>query len=429
MFGKKKNAKALFEMVHKFYKNKISGKKKKNAKALFETACKVYNYRRDVIAKKDAEQLGEMIRKLDEMILDGKVGSAEYEELAKGLEKLMRKCGGRVYPQSSWTENVDTIIVVGIVALGIRSFFLQPFKIPTNSMYPSFYGMTSVVYGNDVPSPNLPEKIWRFVTLAANNYSLTAPISGELFVEVNGTSVMYGKPLLASEVRPVRKYFVWPTYERFYTFFVNGKKAELALPVDFDFAKVMSDAFDIEKAPIVNKNGIWLKRLGKVEKGEKYLNFDILGGDMLFVDRFTYNFKKPKVGDSIVFLTKYCDGITAQNHGVPADKYYIKRLVGVGGDTLKVEGDTLVRNGKPIEGSPAFAKNAKREGLYRGYQAIEALAVGKEVKVENGKYYAMGDNSYASSDSRYWGQVPEKAIVGKSLIIFYPFTSRWGATK
>ena len=150
---------------------------------------------------------------------------------------------------------------------------------------------------------------------------------------------------------------------------------------------------------------------------------------MLFVDRFTYNFKKPKIGDSIVFLTKYCDGMTAMNNGVPDDKYYIKRLVGVGGDELKVEGDALLRNGKPITGSPAFGKNAKKEGLYGGYSADGALAGGKSVKVEEGHYYAMGDNSHNSLDSRYWGQVPAKALVGKSLIIFYPFTSRWGATK
>lgn len=66
-----------------------------------------------------------MIKELDEAILDGKVGTKEYDALSERLEKLMKKCGGRVYPASSWTENVDTVIVVGIVALGIRSFFLQ----------------------------------------------------------------------------------------------------------------------------------------------------------------------------------------------------------------------------------------------------------------------------------------------------------------
>ena len=84
---------------------------------------------------------------------------------------------------------------------------------------------------------------------------------------------------------------------------------------------------------------------------------------------------------------------------------------------------------KKTERWTSFAKNAKKEGLYGGYLADGALSGGRTVKVEDGHYYAMGDNSYNSLDSRYWGQVPARALVGKSLIIFYPFTSRWGATK
>lgn len=420
-------------------------RKTKNARQLFEMACKVYNYRKDVIAEQDAKDLAEMIKQLDELILDGKVGAKEYEELAQKLEVLMKKCGGRIYPTSSWTDNVDTIIVVGIVALGIRSFFLQPFKIPTNSMYPSFYGMTAEAYAPGEDAPGIGERIARFALKGANNYSLEAPADGDLLLEINAPqAARFRGGFINFEEKNVRKYFgIWPTRERQYIFEVGGKKLELNLPADFSLDTVIAKALPIgdakniieylnaahDKKMITSKDGKIYINYGSVKRGDRVINFDILSGDMLFVDRFTYNFKKPKVGDSIVFLTKYCDGMTAMNNGVPDDKYYIKRLVGVGGDELKVEGDTLMRNGKPITGSPAFAKNAKKEGLYGGYLADGALSGGKTVKVEDGHYYAMGDNSYNSLDSRYWGQVPARALVGKSLIIFYPFTSRWGATK
>lgn len=420
-------------------------RKTKSAKLLFETACKVYNYRRDLMDAEDAKNLGGMIKELDEAILDGKVGTKEYDALSERLEKLMKKCGGRVYPASSWTENVDTVIVVGIVALGIRSFFLQPFKIPTNSMYPSFYGMTAEAYAPGEDAPTLPERAARLLLKGAGNYSLEAPADGDMLLEINSPqTARFRGGFLSFEEKNVRKYFgLWPARERQYRFEVGGKPLELNLPADFSLDSVIAEALPIggakdiieylnaahERNMIVSKDGRLFINYGPVKKSDRVINFDILSGDMLFVDRFTYNFKKPKIGDSIVFLTKYCDGMTAMNNGVPDDKYYIKRLVGVGGDELKVEGDALLRNGKPITGSAAFGKNAKKEGLYGGYSADGALAGGKSVKVEKDCYYAMGDNSHNSLDSRYWGQVPAKALVGKSLIIFYPFTSRWGATK
>ena len=409
----------------------FKSKKQKRAKDLLGTAYKVYNYRCDIIDQADAKKLSSMIEQLEELIGDGKIGTKEYEAHADELEKLLRKCGGTIYPLSTWADYTDMIVVAGILAIGIRSFFLQPFKIPTNSMYPSFYGMTSQVYNGaeNINPPSAPERIWRYIAKDASNYSLTAPDSGELEVEINSPSEARRIGLFAFDMRPVKKFFVWPTQERFYKFFVGNKSVELALPADFPIDEVMSKAFDLQNAKVAEQNGKWVMKLGEVKRGEKFLNFDILGGDMLFVDRFTYNFKKPSIGDSIVFRTKYCEGMTQMNGGVPDDKYYIKRLVGQGGDTLKVEGNTLMRNGKAIEGSVAFQANAQQHGLYCGYKQDGDLRDGNSVKVEKDHYYAMGDNSANSLDSRYWGQVPKKALVGKSLIIFYPFTSRWGATK
>lgn len=409
----------------------FKSKKQKRAKDLLSTAYKVYNYRCDVIDQADAKNLSAAIEAVETLADDGKLDTKEYAQRADELEKLMRKCGGTIYPLSTWADYTDMIVVAGILAIGIRSFFLQPFKIPTNSMYPSFYGMTSQVYGGvgGVPAPSLPQKIWRFATLAADNYSLTAPEDGELYIEVNAPAIARSRGFFAADVRPVKKFLVWPTYEKFYKFQVGDRQMELAVPADFSIEDVVSKSFDIGENPVVERNGRWLMKLGNVQRGEKFLNFDILGGDMLFVDRFTYNFKKPKVGDAIVFRTKYCDGMTQMNGGVPDDKYYIKRLVGEGGDTLSIAGETLMRNGKPATGSVAFDLNAKKSGLYCGYKKEGVFRNADSVKISPKHYFAMGDNSANSLDSRYWGEVPERALVGKSLIIFYPFTSRWGATK
>ena len=51
------------------------------------------------------------------------------------------------------------------------------------------------------------------------------------------------------------------------------------------------------------------------------------------------------------------------------------------------------------------------------------------MSVPDDRYYALGDNSYNSLDSRYWGFVPEEDVVGRPLVIYYPFTKRFGPVK
>lgn len=423
----------------------FSGKKRKLFKDFLSAAYNVHNYRRDLMPQADDRRMHELIMKVEELFDDGKSDTPEFESAKEELEKLMKKYGGTIYPLTSLADNVDVIVVAGILALSVRSFFFQPFQIPTNSMYPSFYGMTPQVYTQSEDAPNFAERLFRLVTKKASNYNLKAPADGEVFIRINHPSEMSRNGgIFHGEIRPARWLLVLPTQEKNYTFMQNGKTFELGLPADFSIDSVMPKAYPFgsqspsssdyfkainDRAKIVQKGGEYYLSLGNKKAGESILNFDILGGDMLFVDRFTYNFRKPKIGEPFVFRTGECAGLTALNHGVPDDKYYIKRLVGEGGDELQVKDSTLYRNGKPIEGSAAFERNAKQQGDYCGYKADGALKNGRSVRVAPHSYYAMGDNSANSLDSRYWGEVPEKSVVGRALVIFYPFTERWGAAK
>jgi signal peptidase I len=112
--------------------------------------------------------------------------------------------------------------------------------------------------------------------------------------------------------------------------------------------------------------------------------------------------------------------------GKQVESYYIKRLVGVPGDTLRIADYTLYRNGAPITGAPAFDKNAHRADRYVGYRQEGSFKEGAEVVIPPGQYLPLGDNSANSLDGRYWGTVAAADVIGRPLFIYYPFTKRWG---
>ncbi len=176
-------------------------------------------------------------------------------------------------------------------------------------------------------------------------------------------------------------------------------------------------------------------------------------GDHIFVNKFIYGLRipftnikfaeirKPKRGEVIVFV-------------YPQDesKDFIKRIVAIEGDTVAVERNAVLVNGKPVkrvtlegpcmypdaeEGSerweprPCIASMEEQDGTrYRVIQDVNSFSMDrKPVKVPAGHVFVMGDNRDNSHDSRFWGTVPDTHIKGKAMIIWWssgdPDGIRW----
>ena len=148
-------------------------------------------------------------------------------------------------------------------------------------------------------------------------------------------------------------------------------------------------------------------------------------GDQVFVDKFSYNFVKPHRGDVFVFRTNHIFGIREDPEtGSP---FYIKRLAGLPGDNLRIDPPFLYIDGKIAEGF-GFARVMAAKLPYRGYALGRdyLAAPDRSFAVPENGYFALGDNSYNSYDSRYWGPVPEENLVGRGLFVYWPFNRHWG---
>ncbi len=397
-----------------------------NAGNWLEVAEKVYHYRRDLLGPALVAELLNRMGGVRQALKD-RADSAKLKLEIEGLEDVLRRTGGRIYPKSSLVENVEFFLVAAIVILGIRTYFVQPFKIPTNSMWPSYNGMTGEVFKTPADEPGIVAQGFRFLTELAKPRRLDAPADGEIAIVFDASrGGAYYRDV------PGRKWLVVPAQIREYQLQVGGQPIAVRVPADFDLDKVLLEAFfdgaeSYPRGRIVNGGHLGLLRTGRqVKRGERVLAFDILTGDQLFVDRMSYHFTRPKVGDGFVFRTANLPELHAMMPGSPQDQYYIKRLVGVPGDRLEIRDFTLYRNDQPIDGSDAFDKNARQADGYPGYRAVGRHVTRGLMTIPDDAYAAFGDNSASSLDSRYWGTIPAKDVVGRPLFIYYPFTRRWG---
>lgn len=412
----------------------VEQKMRGNAANWLELADKIYHYRRDELKESERAQLLQRMEGLRALLRE----KADASKLKLGIEQLegvLRTTGGAFYPKSTMQEYVEFFLVAAIVVLGVRTYFLQPFKIPTNSMYPSYYGMTPEVYPDASKSPGPLKQAFRFITLGAQHYRTLSPASGAIGLPV-GVDTEGHWHMIYSE-KPGRKWLFLPTTLREYVIFVGDTPVPIDVPGDFDFDWAVRDYFGFTPEQLATRartatRGNQNFRLAVLDKdadrGKPLIDFDVLTGDQLFVDRFSYHFIPPKVGEGFVFRTGHLEELHPMMRG-PHDQYYIKRLAGVPGDKIEIKEPVLYRNGQPTTGSPAYQKNATRADNYPGYRNYGRLAKGVVATVPADHFMALGDNSASSLDSRYWGFVPKEDVVGRPLFIYFPFTRRWGPAK
>ena len=131
-------------------------------------------------------------------------------------------------------------------------------------------------------------------------------------------------------------------------------------------------------------------------------------GDNLLVDKITYRFSEPKRFDIIVFPFQY-----------DTDTYYIKRIIGMPGETVQIDYDgNIYINGSLLEESYG------REVIQNPGRAAEPITLGED------EYFVMGDNRNNSSDSRdpSVGNIHRKDIIGRACVRIWPF-SKFGVLK
>ena len=303
---------------------------------------------------------------------------------------------GAIVPDYTWIRNLlDLLIVVGAVAFGIRGLFFQPFKIPTGSMQPTLYGihyMDTTPLGKDLPG------ILNYALFSARRARLEVRETGEV------------------SFRAYRGGFFSDVSE-----FAIGDQV-YALP----------------GAPRKAASYAGLREGMVCRKGEVKADGFLSLGDHLFVERFSLYLSPPRRGEVMIFTT---EGLRVGEEPLSASSgyYYVKRLAALPGDTVRLRNDQLYV--KPAgkkeffkiqELAPRTARLYSGKGGYQGHLSFMGeyalFGAGEDYTVPAGCYFMLGDNSRFSLDSRFFGAVPRKNLVGRSWFVFWPFSRRWGFT-
>jgi signal peptidase I len=126
--------------------------------------------------------------------------------------------------------------------------------------------------------------------------------------------------------------------------------------------------------------------------------------DRVLADRLIYHFRDPKRGEIVVFNTPKA----AEQHGCGGG-VFVKRIIGLPGDVWSERDGYVYIDGKKLD--EPYIKADRRDHQTKG-----------PIKIGKGRYFMMGDNRASSCDSRVWGTVPRKLLIGEVFFTYWPPT-------
>jgi signal peptidase I len=371
-------------------------------KETFKHLKKLWQYEWDCLPQKERGELESCLNDLNQAIKNK--DSSQEESLVSRAETIYQKITKRrKFPKIA--ENVDVLLVALVVAMGIRTYFFQPFKIPTNSMFPTLRGVVMTPLQENDTLPSKGQRIFDAIFKGRNYLEFDLPAGVRLIKESSSGFFIFRTQSLIFEKDGqiiVKKFRTEATAQDFILQLFEPVMARQTPTDGFYRFKVQIDT-----------------------------------GDHLFVNKMIYNFRRPERGDAFVFRTKglATDFNLQQLNQQLASQFYIKRCVAVGGDMIRIDPPYLYINGqKATEPEIRNVWEARDTNPhYKGYshgtergQTMTYLKSPEEsFRVPPDHYWAMGDNSYNSADSRLFGSVPLNNIVGKAFIIYYPFNRKF----
>jgi signal peptidase I len=291
---------------------------KNEALHLVKGARKFVHYKRDLLKE---DRVAEIESRRSDLLAAIKAGDREkVDEASKQVRAVCENALPHEKPVSWLEENVEVMFVAIVIALGLRAYYLQPFRIPTGSMQPTLNG----IVGKPTPEaewPSFPKRMMEKV------------LRGRTYVKIVTTK----EERIAADSRG--KMMIGDS--QFMHFFSRSEIVFADSKINL-VSRLLGTAPLRLPAPLNPMMEIGLKTaLGKAQMNGGVIPANTVicegtidSGDLVLVDKFSYHFRKPKRGEVFVFDTLGIRGIHERSGEQAAGSHYIKRLCGVPGRHL-----------------------------------------------------------------------------------------------